>query len=394
MLGLAIRIAQRMGIHSESALAGCTVAEAEMRRRLWWSLVLFDSRITELAESKPVTLDPTWDCQIPLNVNDSDLRPEMKGPPAIQKTPTEALFAVLRGELGEFTRHSTFHLDITSPALKPIAKHLHGDPALDGGELVKLEERIEDQYVMSCDQENPLHFITIWMTRAYLARCRLLEHHSRCSNSSARRTEAQHDAATSYALRTLECDTKIMTSPLVKGFRWLNHLYFPFPAYLQILQDLKRRPMSEQARQAWAIMSDNYVAWFEFQMKINGPFFEIFANITLQAWEACETASKHSGEILTPPKMVSTIRHTLAQTARHAQDTEAHQPNTIMNMGTDEFPMLMPIGSINQSLPYSLGTQDGDAVMKPEMYSGMLGQAPLNTQMDQLHWTAVGGWPG
>jgi len=98
MLGVAIRIAQRMGIHSESALAKCTAVEAEMRRRLWWSLILFDTRIGETANSKTTTLDPTWDCKIPLNVNDSDLRPEMKGPPAIQGKSTEAPFAIVRSK--------------------------------------------------------------------------------------------------------------------------------------------------------------------------------------------------------------------------------------------------------------------------------------------------------
>lgn len=52
MLGVAIRIAQRMGIHSESALSKCTVFEAELSRRLWWSLMLFDSRISEMADHK------------------------------------------------------------------------------------------------------------------------------------------------------------------------------------------------------------------------------------------------------------------------------------------------------------------------------------------------------
>ncbi|KAH8688779.1 hypothetical protein BGW36DRAFT_392158 [Talaromyces proteolyticus] len=83
MLGIAIRIAQRMTIHSESALAKCTVFEAELGRRLWWALVL-------------------WDCRVPLSLNDSDLRPEMKEPPNVQRTPTDALFIVVRSELGDF----------------------------------------------------------------------------------------------------------------------------------------------------------------------------------------------------------------------------------------------------------------------------------------------------
>ena len=355
--------------------------------------MLFDTRIGEIANSKTGTLDPTWDCKIPLNVNDSDLRPEMKGPPGIQGKSTEALFAVVRSELGEYIRHTAFYLDFTSPALKPIAKHLHNGPAPEGGELVKLEEMIEDQYLKCCDQENPIHFMTIWTTRAYLAKCRLLEHHSRYSSSSVRRT-AQRDAATSHALRMLECDTKIMTSALTKGFLWLNHLHFPFPAYVQIVQDLRRRPDSEQARQAWEVMGNNYEAWFDTQFRDDSPVFQVFTRIILQAWEACEAASEQLGETLTPPRIVSSIRHTLAQIAGHARNTDAKQPNIITGMGVDEFPMPMPVGFDNQSLPYSMGMQDGYAMMSPEIYSGILEQAPLEAHMDQLDWTASGGPPG
>ena len=394
MLGVAIRIAQRMGIHREAALAKCTTVEAEMRRRLWWSLVFFDTRIGEIANSKNVTLDPTWDCKIPLNVNDSDLRPGMKGPPAIQGKSTEALLTVVRSELGEFIRHTAFHLDFTSPALRPIATHLQSDPALEGGELIKLEQMIEDQYLKFCDQENPIHFMTIWTTRAYFAKYRLLEHLSRYSSSSLRQTEAQHDTATSHALRRLECDTKIMTSPLTKRFLWLNHFHFPFPAYIQIVQDLRRRPISEQARQAWEVMSDNYETWFNSQSEEDDPFFQIFSKIVLQAWQACEEAFKQSRETLKIPRIVSSIRYTLAQKAGHAHNTDTEQPTTIRGMEIDEFLMQTPIGFANQSLPYSMEMQDTYAEMGPETYSGISGQSPLDAQMSQLDWTALGGHPG
>lgn len=93
-----------------------------MRRRLWWSLVLFDNRICEMADYKASNLLPTWDCKIPLNVNDFDLQPEMKTGPTMHGNPSEALFAVVRSEVGNFTRRSSFHLDFTNPALKTVAK--------------------------------------------------------------------------------------------------------------------------------------------------------------------------------------------------------------------------------------------------------------------------------
>ena len=392
MLGVAIRIAQRMGLHSESTLAKCTPVEAEMRRRLWWSLTLFDTRVGEIASSKTITLDPTWDCRIPLNVNDSDLRPEMRGPPTIQGKSTEALFAVVRSELGEFIRHTDFHLDFTKPVLKPIAKPLQNGSAPEGGELVMLEKMVEERYLKTCDEDNPIHFMAIWTTRAYLAKCRLLEHHSRYSSSYLCHTEAQRDAATSHALRMLECDTKVMSSPLTKGFFWWNHSHFPFPAYIQIVQDLRRRPMSEQARQAWEIMSDNHEAWFSFNAEADGSVFQIFSKFVLQAWEACETASKESGQTLTPPRMISSIRHVLGQIGRHERRTDTEQPNFGTGMELNEY--LLPIGFLERSIPYSMGMQDGDAMMGSELYSGISGQAPLAAHTNQFDWTALGGQSG
>ena len=399
-MGVAIRIAQRMGIHSESALAKCTVLEAEMRRRLWWSLILYDYRISQMSTSNITTLDPTWDCKIPLNVNDSDLRPEMKVPPAIQGKSTEALFAVVRSEMGEFIRHTVFHLEFTCPALKPIAKRFQNGLAPECGEMVKLEEMIEDQYLKFCDQENPIQFMTIWSTRAYVAKCLLLEHQSK-SGSSLRQTEAQRDAATTYALRALQSDTKVMTSPLTQGFLWLNQLYFPFPAYFQLVQDLRRRPSSEQAEKAWEIMSDNYQTWFNSKAQAwldpktgdENPFFQIFAKIVLQAWDACEAASKQSG--LTPPRIVSSIRHTVVEIALHTRKIDTEQPNFVKGMENDDFTMPMSMGFTDQSLQYSTGILDDYTMMGQEMVSSSIpGQAPLDSHIDQLDWTALGGWPG
>ena len=281
-----------------------------------------------------------------------------------------------------------------------MAKRFQTGLAPECGEMVKLEEMVEDQYLKFCDQENPTQFMTIWTTRAYAAKCLLLEHQSKYSSSSMRRTEAQRDAATSHALRVLECDTKIMTSPLTKGFLWLNQLYFPFPAYFQLVQDLRRRPISERAEKAWEVMSDNYQtwsdsksqAWFDPIYGDENPFFQMFNKIVLQAWDACEAASKQLGS--TPPRIVSSIRHTVVEIARHARKIDTEQPNFVRGMGIDDFPMPMLIGFTDQSLQYSTAILDDYTVMGQEMSSGIPGQAPLDSHIDQMDWTALGGWPG
>ena len=378
MLGVVIRIAQRMGIHSEAALAQSPPLEAELRRRLWWSLVLFDNRISEMAEHKISTLAPTWDCNIPLNVSDSDLRVEMKQAPAVQEKATDAIFTVVRGELGDFVRHSMFHLDFTTPALKAIV------PETDN--LSTLEKRIEEKYLRFCDPENPLHFMTIWWTRSYIAKCRLLEHHSKFSSSTVPQTDAQRDAVISIAISMLDCDTKLRSSPLTKSFRWLIHLHFAAPAYIQILQDLRTRPGSELAGQAWEAMSDNFQDAIVFVKEDSeSPIFMVFSKMILSAWEACEEAST---EPLMLPSIVSAVRNRLAQVLQKAQEAETQQ--RFVGMELDSFPLPMAVGHEGQE--YKMGLQGGYTSYghaAPGPFPNLEGYDPLSIDPSLLNLGAM-----
>ena len=383
-----------MGIHSERSLGQCTFFEAEMRRRLWWAMVLLDTRLAGLSGSKTITLEPSWDCKVPLNVSDTDLQPEMKVPPAMRGDPTDAVFAVVRSELGEHIRHTTFHLEFANPNLKPIARHFQNGSALESGDIAKLEEKIEDKYLKFCVQDNPLHFMTTWSTRAQLAKHRLMEHNWRVANSSIRRGEAQYDAATAAALIVLECDTKVMSSPLTKGFIWLNISYFPFPAYYQIAQDLRRRPTCEQAQQGWDTMSENWKTWFNIQFGSDSPIFQLFSKIVLQSWEAYEAAPKPPEQTLATPTLVSTIRDALAQVAGNI-------PNQFAAMKTNEFPMPMPTSmsmpsdSLNESMPHGTGMHSGYTWPGPGMSFASIapGQNQFDAYLNQMDWNAFDGWP-
>ena len=371
-----------MGIHSESAHAKHAALEAEMRRRLWWSLALFDARIGELAGNKSTTLAPTWDCRIPLNVDDSDIRPGMREPPAAQEKFTEAIFAVVRGELGDFIRHTIFHLDFTNPALKPIAKHVQQSPISEGSELIQLEKTVEDKYLRTCDPENPLHFMTIWTTRGHLARCRLMEHYSKFSSSSLDPTEAQREAANNHALSMLVCDTNIMTSPLTKGYVWLHYWYFPFLAYIQLVQDMSRRPICEQANQAWEVMSDNYDAHPAMIDGNDSPLHKVFTSFVLKAWETRQAAQPNQNTV--PPRIVTQIRSRLAQSA---QKTDTAQANEVTAMSIDDLALSMPTGFDINSLFYSMGEPDY-ARQGQGRHPNLPVEMPLDIGFDRI------GWPG
>ncbi|ETN42291.1 uncharacterized protein HMPREF1541_04232 [Cyphellophora europaea CBS 101466] len=349
MLGVAVRIAQRMRLHNEASYAGLAPFEAEMRRRLWWALVTFDNRICELSDFKASILNPTWDCKRPLNVNDFDLRREMKSLPTSHNQLTEALFVLVRYELGDLIRHSHFHLNYTSPSLKAIAK----DPQDSG--LVSFENAVEERFRL-CNPENPLHFMTIWMTRAAIAKARLMEYYDRHATLSTHQPDEQRDTAISYALDMLRSDTKLVTSPLTKGYLWLVHLYFPLPAYMNIAQELARRPTGKLVQQAWSVMSDNYESRFT-DLDHESPIFAIFAKLTLQAWESCEMVRIKSNLPSDLPWIVRNAKQRLQKSS-----------------GTQELPVAKP-------------GQTSGAAIGP--YSDFLGQPMADVDMDQLDWAAI-----
>ncbi|KAF2852134.1 hypothetical protein T440DRAFT_52397 [Plenodomus tracheiphilus IPT5] len=390
LLGNAMRIAQRMGIHNEAANARHTILEAEMRRRLWWSMVLFDSRIAEMTDLKTSTLLPTWDCQVPLDVNDFDLREEMKQLPLVYTQKSEALFAVVRSKIGDAVRHDHSHLDFVNPVLKALAKTSAIGSAPDANDLPALERMIETKYLSGCDLDNPIHYMTVWMGRVALAKAHFTHHLAVCARGQP--TDMQRDASIACAMHMLECDTRLMISPLLKGYRWLVYLHFPFPAYIHLADDLKRRPLGDHASEAWRVMSGNCSARFlDYDNNDNpmdkqkNPFVKIFAGLVLQAWTARENALGPSEE---PPLIVTQIKQRVDNMHMNGQ-TMGQTRDFTQNGGNKEVFMSDPadFGFLN-SLYMGDDRLDID---NTAMFAPVSVQKPLGLDNNAWGW-ADGSW--
>ncbi|KAH7071186.1 hypothetical protein BKA63DRAFT_68406 [Paraphoma chrysanthemicola] len=383
-LGITARIAQRMGIHDEATNSKHPPLEAELRRRLWWSLVLFDARVSEMTDFRLGLLLPTWDCKQPSSVNDFDLRHEMKRPPEVHSLTSEALFAVLRAEFGNFIRYSACHLDFVNPALKAVAEAAPRKSYT----LEAFEEMIEAKYLQKCDSQIPLHYMTTWWARGQLAKCRFIEHISYCSTTSTQLTDKERDAGISSAISMLECDTKLMTSQAIKSYRWMIYLNFPFPAYVHIVQDLRRRPLGEHTRAAWDVMGENCIARFRDLKDRNNPmerkgsaFFKIFAGIVLHAWTARQAALTHSNgnDLELPPLIVTMIQDKLASLK---EDLSSFEDNGVLGSGgrMPEFSSSMDIAS-----SYGMDSNLLDRHYDPSSIVGV----PPQLGFDANAW----GWP-
>ena len=377
-----------MGIHSEFVNSKYNAFEAEMRRRLWWALAIFDSRVSEMSDSKATILVPTWDCKTPLDTNDFDLRPEMKSPPAHHGSPTEATFAVVRSEVADVLRNSAFYLDFINPTLRPLAKDAEYRPTSESGELTTLERMTEDRYFKLYNPENPLHFMTMWTIRGYLAKNRLFDHYSRYARSLAEQTDAQRDIAVCYALSMFECDTKLMTSTLTRGYQWAINLQFPFPAYIHIVQDLRRRPFGKHAENAWQLMSDNYEARLKDTSNDEDSLSKILSKVIFQAWAARYEAFDQATKPEVPPRIVSAIKNKLSQMTPGLRNGSTEQVGKTADIGDDcaQAPMHMDFGGPG---PQSSFGSLGPTYVGLGGFPDIPGQSTMEADMNQLNWGAI-----
>lgn len=75
LTGVAVRIGQRIGLHRDPATLGLSPFECEMRRRLWYQIMMQDGFAEKLAGTGGTTF--YGDVERPSNLNDSDLSPDM-----------------------------------------------------------------------------------------------------------------------------------------------------------------------------------------------------------------------------------------------------------------------------------------------------------------------------
>jgi hypothetical protein len=335
--------------------------------------MIFDARMSELAGYRPTLMSPIWDCKKPLNVNDSDLRKEMTEAPRVQALHTDSIFLALRSELTDFVRSCNFHLDFTNPILKPLVKDLH--EMSEESELVAIKKKMEDKYFKSSDSNNPLHMMTVWTMRGYLARCQLSEYFSRYSSPSVPQTDSQRDVGICYAIEMLDCDTAVLTSELTQGFVWLTPYYFQFMAYMHLVQNLIRRPGCSKAELVWEAMSNNAEARFQSLVDNRGPLLQIFSQIILKAWDARTAAFEHDGEEAGLPRIVVLIK----QKIEESDEAKAGEP-FFMDPGID-------FSDFSAMMSMNMGTS-GFPASGPGVYPNM--QGPVDGSINPGFWPSMG----
>ncbi|KAF2107041.1 hypothetical protein BDV96DRAFT_506910 [Lophiotrema nucula] len=376
MLGLAVRIAQRMKIDTEASLLKLSILEAEMSRRLWWALVLLDLRIGQLADWKSEVLFGSWDAKAPMNVNDMDLRPGMKEPPRESDYPSEAIFAVVKTELCDRAR-----------ALNVSDSDKGGSNSVSSNDD-EFGAAIERKYLANLDLSNPLHNFTLWLARATMAKVKLLSSYNSKLFEPSQEKQSPHgdEQAVDFSLMLLTADTNCLKEEKMRRYRWYTQLYFPFPAYIHLAKAIKAQPAAEWQQKVWDCMSKNFAARYTTTFEGKDVFLRMFTKLMLSTWEVCaDPLKQQAGANMPEPSIVAFLKEAAANKpavgsqASHAspQDTLHQQPTPESDIQSYGAAMAMPV------FPYPMPTMQftgyGDAgIMSNQEITAATGNIDIN----------------
>ena len=331
LTGVAVRIAQGMGLERDGVVLGLPPFETEMRRRIWWLLKNHDFRTAELCGlAKFRDLDTGAEStKWPTNVNDDELYPGMPSLPVESNKLTDMAFVALRYELTNFAaaRVASFRQQGKDPSQWNL--HASGsDKAKVDGAFRELEEILETKYIRYCDPSQPLHLMTMLMARSAMNIVRFLTHHPRRWASIEQTPVSERQWVWEICMKLLEQHNMLQSNPQLKQFAWNAAYNLQWHAFIHVLDSLRAYPLIVDANKAWQLIGKTYENNPGMVFDTKKPTHVAVGNLCLKAYNAREATSQNANICLPPtPGFILQLRQQreIAKAKRQARDARSSQ---------------------------------------------------------------------
>ena len=300
-----------MGLHRDGETLGLSLFESEIRRRVWWQVGQLEGVSAEVSGSS-FSRDALFDkTKIPLNVNDSDLNPNMRELPVEHAGATEMIFCGIRYQVGK----------VLSSGRSKVRRGSTADCILRGGvasladrdlSIEELENILENKFLKYCDPVLPLHFLSIIMARSAILVLWLRAHHPRQSpDNGASMTQEEREMMFVKSLKYLEYENVGHSSKIAQQFYWHTSNHFQWHAFIYALSELRRRTIGEGVDKAWQQVSEIYSHHPEMLAEGKTSLYQAVGNLAIKAWEARETEYMRRHGYLPPggaPHFINSLR--------------------------------------------------------------------------------------
>lgn len=174
MVGLAVRLAQRIGLNHDPSHFNFSPWEMDQRRRLWLYLQHLDFRCCDSFAAEPLCTGLNADCRRPKNVNDSQWEPcpfsKKASEPESVSAFREMTFVTLRHEV------ESVQSEIIRQTKGPAFESAHN-------RVMQYRALVEQRFLQYFDESDPLQRLVASYVRARIDHIEIIaRHHSFCSN--------------------------------------------------------------------------------------------------------------------------------------------------------------------------------------------------------------------
>ena len=338
LTGLAVRIAQVMGMFIDGSLLGLPPFETEIRRRIWWQLKSHDSRAAELcgqAKFQSFDVDEKTP-RMPANINDSDISPSMTHTPPASIRPTEMTWNVMLAELSNFGSAHKRKIKISRAA---------NDPGLSSEEYSALdnirekdtmseeiEELMETKYLRFCDPSKPLQMLTLVGTRCATDFIRFVAHHPRRWAQQPSVSLVEKELVWNLCLQILDRTVMMQSMSRLQQFAWIVPYHIQWPTVIHILDTLRIEPAHPQAEKAWSLVHKMCSLNADMLLSMDRPLFVAIGSLCFKAYRArMSSAAIKESSTEEVPKYMAELQHRYQEARAKRSDVLANHRNDYKN---------------------------------------------------------------
>ena len=332
LTGVAVRIAQSMGLERDGASLGLPPFETEMRRRLWWLLKTHDFRTAELCglvKFRDLDTGPE-STKWPTNVNDDQLYPGMPSLPPESQILTDVVFVVFRYELTKLAAGRIARFREQGKDSSQWNLHASGSDKVEIDQAFReVEEILETKYIRYCDPSQPLHLLTMVIARFSMNIVRFLTHHPRRWASIEQTPISERQWVWEVSIKLLEQHNMVQSNPQLKQFAWHAAYFLQWHAFIHLLDTLRANPLIAEAEKAWQTIGNTYENNPDMVFDTKKPIHVAVGNLCLKAYSARETALQNGNLSLPPtPEFILQLRRQreVAKDKKQARDAKTSQP--------------------------------------------------------------------
>ena len=348
-----------MGLHRDGEALGLSPFDTEMRRRVWWQVIMLDAKYALMSGLSHSHLPRGWDTKPPKNINDADLFPAATEPIQDREGPTEMIMIIISNRLAQFL--------LDTPGIEPMMLMTSPDafkgpdaPTKEQMEFYKghVTDLARDMLAMidrySDPSAGPLHELACDMRQDVIDKVQQLL--SPKDRMFAAEVHTPSDNAFSVAVQATEHSVDQHGRIQQKGFGWYARLHFQLNIFQYMVGQLCYRSTGELVEAAWGLVERTYALYPDLFDISHKPHHHL-GTFLLRAWKLREEVLRNRlGCAPEMPGCVAKLRATMP-----LLDEAKSEPST--NPATEaSSPGFKDVMDMDPALDQLLGSYvDGDS---------------------------------